>query len=156
MLYFHKLMHFKNYNTNHILWSVDCRVIIGRKTADNLRLSADKSVIKCHRLTVWRSIVGRLAPDLKRATFGRYDDVNFFKTSVDCRPIIGRPSPHASPTKPLKIVGSVNETFNLGASTTKSSTDQTISQNLCQCRPKIDDYPKFCSPTVGRPSVWVM
>ena len=74
------------------------------------------------------AIVGRLTPD-DRATFGRYHDENFFKTSADCRPIIGRLSPDASPmTKPMIIGESVNETFNLVASTNKSSADQKISQ----------------------------
>ena len=83
------------------------------------------------------AIIGRLTPD-DRATFGRYHDVNFFKKSADCRPIIGRPSPDASPmTKPMKIGGSVNETFNLGASTRKSSADQKFSQNRCRHRPTI-------------------
>ena len=83
------------------------------------------------------AIVGRLTPDV-RATFGRYHDEKIFKTSADCRPSIGRPSPDASPmTKPLKIGGSVNETFNLGASTKKSSADQNIFQNRCRHRPTI-------------------
>ena len=81
--------------------------------------------------------VGRLTPD-DRATFCRYHDENFFKTSADCRPIIGRWSPDASPmTKPMKIGGSVNETFNLGASTKKSSADHKICQNRCRRRPTI-------------------
>ena len=73
------------------------------------------------------AIVGRLTPD-DRATFGRYHDEKIFKKSADCRSVNGRPSPDASPmTKPLKIGGSVNKTFNLGASTksrrpTKKST----------------------------------
>ena len=72
------------------------------------------------------AIVGRLTPD-DRATFGRYHDKKIFKQSVDRRPIIGRPSPDASPmTKPLKIGGLANETFNFGASTKKSSADQKI------------------------------
>ena len=60
------------------------------------------------------------------------------KKSSKRRPIIGRPSPDASPmTKPLKIGGSVNETFNLGASTKKSSADQKICHNWCRRRPTI-------------------
>ena len=83
------------------------------------------------------AIVGRLTPD-GRATFSRYLDEKIFKMSADCRSIIGRPSPDASPmAKPLKIGGSVNETFNLGASTKKSSADQNIRQNRCRRRPTI-------------------
>ena len=64
-------------------------------------------------------IVDRFTPD-DRATIGRY----MMKKSSKRRPIVGRSSgdhrPDASPmTKPLKIVGSVNETFNLGAPTKK-------------------------------------
>ena len=84
-----------------------------------------------------RAIVGRLTPD-DRAIFGRHYDEKIFKKSAACRPIIGRPSPDASPmTKRLKIGGSVNETFNLGASTKKSSADQKICQNRCRRRPTI-------------------
>ena len=84
-----------------------------------------------------RAIDGRLTPD-DRATVGRFHDVNFFKKSADCMPIIGRPSPDASPmTKRLKIGGSVNETFNLGASTKKLSADQKMCKNRCRCRPTI-------------------
>ena len=65
------------------------------------------------------AIVGLTTHD--RATFeGRYHDLNFFKTSACYRPIIGRSSPDALPmTKPMKIGGSVNEAFSLGASTKK-------------------------------------
>ena len=43
-------------------------------------------------------IVGRLTPD-DWVIFGNYHDVNFVKKSVDCRLIIGRPSPDASHMK---------------------------------------------------------
>ena len=114
------------------LWSADSRAIIGRTTVDIQRLSADGFLIKCHRPTVWRSsadwrpMIGRPSADI------------MMKKSSKSRPIIGRPSPDASPmTKPLKIGGSVNETFNLGASTKKSSADQKICQNRCRRRPSI-------------------
>ena len=112
-------------------------------------------------------IVGRLTPD-DQATFGRYHDANFFKTSANCRSIIGRSSPDASPmTKPLKIGGSVNETFNLGASTKKSSADQKFSQNRCRrrptigrCRPIFQNFARRPSadrrPTVGLGNVTVV
>ena len=110
-------------------------------------------------LTDHLAINGRLTPD-DRATFGRYHDVNFFKKSANCLPIIGRPSPDALPmTKPLKIGGSVNETFNLGASTKKSSADQKICENRCRRRPTIGrrrPIAFFRSPSVGRPSVLIM
>ena len=43
-----------------------------------------------------QAINGRLTPD-DRAIVCRFHDVNFFKKSADCRPIIGQPSPDASP-----------------------------------------------------------
>ena len=104
----------------------------GRYPASGCRRFCDK-MSSTDRL----AIVGRLTPD-DRATVGRYHDEKFFKMSADCRPIIGRPSPDASPmTKPMKIGGSVNETFNLGASTKKSSADQKNCQNRCRRRPTI-------------------
>ena len=100
-------------------------------TADTRCLYADGSLIKCQS-TDRLAIVGRLTPD-DRATIGRCHDEKIFQKSADCRPIIGRPSPDASPmTKTLKIGGSVNETFNLGASTKKLSADQKICQNRCR------------------------
>ena len=129
-------LHCKQYNTNQSLWSADSRAVIGRMTADIRCLSADGSLINCHRPTVWRSsadwrpMIGRPSADIMMK--------KIFKTSADCRPIIGRPSPDASPmTNPLKIGGSVNETFNLGASTKKSSADQKIFQNRCRRRSTI-------------------
>ena len=129
-------MHCKQYNTFQSLWSAESRAIIGRLTADIRRLSADGSLIKCHRPTVWRSsadwrpMIGRPSADIMIK--------KIFKRSADCRPIIGRQTPDASPmTKPMKIGGSVNETFNLGASTKKSSADQNICQNRCRRRPTI-------------------
>ena len=83
------------------------------------------------------AIVSRFTPD-DRTTFGRYHVERIFKKSADCRPIIGRPSPDASSmTKPLKIGGSVNEAFNLGVSTKKSTAYQKICQNRCRRRPRI-------------------
>ena len=117
--------------------------MIGRQSGDYRPYDCRYPVSVCRRFfdklssTDCLAIVGRLTPD-DRATFGRYHDEKIFKTSADCRPIIGRPSPDASPmTKPLKIGGSVNETFNLGASTKKSSADQKIFQNRCRRRPTI-------------------
>ena len=85
------------------------------------------------------AIVGRLTPD-DRATLGRYNDEKIFKKSADCRPIIGRPSPDASPmTKPLKIGGSVNETFNLGASTkSRRPTKKSAKNGADVGRPSAD------------------
>ena len=130
-------MHYKEYNANQP------HFMIGRQSGDHRpnvgryrRLSADDSLIKRHRPTVWRSSADWRP--MIGATFCRYHDVNSFKTSADYRPIIGRPSPDASPmTNPMKIGGSVNETFNLGASTKKSSADQKFSQNRCRRRPTI-------------------
>ena len=66
-------------------------------------------------------------------------------------------------TKPLKIGGSVNETFNLGASTKKSSADQKIFQNRCRRRPTIGRrrpiFPFWltdCRATVGLGNVTVV
>ena len=57
------------------------------------------------------------------------------KKSSKSPPIVGRPSPDASVmTEPMKMGVSVNETFNLGASTKKSSADQKIRQNRCRRR----------------------
>ena len=117
--------------------------MIGRQSGDYRRYEGRYPGSVCRRFfdklssTDRLAIVGRLTPD-DRATFGRYYDEKIFKTSADCGPIIGRPSPDASPmTKPLKIGRSVNETFNLGASTKKSSADQKIFQNRCRRRPTI-------------------
>ena len=136
--------------------------MIGRQSGDYRPYDGRYPVSVCRRFfdklssTDCLAIVSRLTPD-DRTTFGRYHDEKMFKTSADCRPIIGRPSPDASPmTKPLKIGGSVNEIFNLGASTKKASADQKIFQNQCRRRLTSPDFPIFGSPTVGRPSVCVM
>ena len=149
-------MHYKKNITQTTFYD---RPTVGRPSAEWRPISASV----CRRFfdktssTDRLAIVGRLTPD-DRASFGRYHDVNFFKTSADCRPIIGRPSPDASPmTKPMKIGGSVNETFNLGASTKKSSADQKFCQNRCRRRPTIGRRrPIFQIFDLGRPSVWVM
>ena len=130
------------------------RPTVGRQSAEWRPISAsvcwqffDKT-LSTDRL----AIVGRLTPN-DRATFGRYPDVNFFKMSADYRPIIGRPSPDASPmTKPMKIGGSVNETFNLGASTKKSSGDQKLSQNRCRRRPTVGRRRPIFQTYARRPS----
>ena len=113
--------------------------MIGRQSGDHRPNDGRYLASVCRRFfdkmssTDRLAIVGRLTPD-DRATFGRYHD----EKSSKSRPIVGRPSPDTSPmTKPLKIGGSVNETFNLGASTKKSSADQKIFQNLCRRRPTI-------------------
>ena len=54
-------------NITHVQINVYDRPTVGRSSADIWRLSADGFLIKCHRLTVWRS-------------------------SADWRPMIGRPS----------------------------------------------------------------
>ena len=117
--------------------------MIGRQTGDHRPNDGRYPVSVCRRFfdkmssTDRLAIVGRLTP-ADRATFGRCHDEKIFKKSADYRPIIGRSSPDASPmTKPLKIGGSVNETFNLGASTKKLSADQKICQNRCRRRPTI-------------------
>ena len=106
--------------------------MIGRQSGDHRPNDGRYLASVCRRFfdkmssTDRLAIVGRLTPD-DRATYGRYHDEKIFNKSADRRPIIGRPSPDASPmTKPLKIGGSVNETFNLSASTKKSSADQKI------------------------------
>ena len=132
--------------------------MIGRQSGDHRPNDGGYSASVCRRFfdkmssTDRLAIVGRLKPD-DLATFGRYHE-KIFKKSADCRPINGRPSPDASPMiKPLKIGKSVNETFNLGASTKKSSVDQ---KNLRKSVPTSPNCPIFGSTTVGRPSVWVM
>ena len=136
--------------------------MIGRQSCDHRpydgRCDGRCSASVCRRLfdkmssTDRLAIVGRLTPD-DRATFGRYYDEKIVQKSADCRPIIGRPSPDVSPmTKPLKIGGSVNETFNLGASTKKSSADQKICQNRCRRRPTIGRCRPIFSFLAHRPS----
>ena len=87
---------------------------------------------------------------------------NFLPKSADCLSIIGRPSPGALPMrKVMKKGGSFNETFNLFASTKKSSADQNLIPNRWKHRPTIDrqspETPTsyFCSPKIGRRSAWV-
>ena len=115
------------------------RPTVGRPSADwrPISVSVCRRFLDKTQSNDRLAIVDRLTPD-DRATFGRFHDVNFFTTSADCRPIIGRRSPDASPmTNPMKIGGSVNETFNFGASTKKSSADKKFSQNRCRRRPTI-------------------
>ena len=85
-------MHCKQYNTNQTLWSVDSRAIIGRMTADIWRLSADSSLIKCHRPTVWR-----WSADW-RPMIGRHSADFMMKKSSKRRPIVGRSSGDHRPT----------------------------------------------------------
>ena len=111
------------------------RPTVGRPSAECWPISASV----CRRFfdktssTDLLAIVGRFTPD-DRTTFIRYHDVNSFETSADCRPIIRRSSPM---TNPMKIGGSVNETFTFGASTKTSSADKKFSQNRCRRRPTI-------------------
>ena len=109
------------------------KVKIGRQSGDHRPNDGRYPASVCRRrffdTMSWTdrlAIVGRTSADI------------MMKKSSKCRPIIGRPSPDASPmTRPMKIGGSVNETFNLGASTKKSSTDQKNCQNRCRRRPTI-------------------
>ena len=119
---------------------VQLKFMVGRQSGDHRPNDGRYPASVCRRFfdnlssTDRLAIVGRLTPD-DRATFRRYHDEKIFKKAADYRPIIGRPSPDASPmTKSLKIGGSVNETFNLGASTKKLSADQKIFQNRCRRR----------------------
>ena len=140
--------------------------MIGRQSGDHRPYDGRYPPSVCRRFfdkmssTDRLAIVGRLTPD-DRATFGRYLVEKLFKMSAVCRPIIGRPSPDASPTtKPLKIGRSVNETFSLGASTKKSSADQKICQNRCRRRPTIGRrrpiFPFLARQTVGLGNVTVV
>ena len=84
-------VHCKQYNTNQSLWSADSRAIIGLMTADIRCLSADGSLINCHRPSVWRSsadwrpMIGRPSADM-------------MKKSSKRRPIVGRSSGDHRPT----------------------------------------------------------
>ena len=87
---------------------------------------------------------------------------NFRPKLADCLSIIGRPSPDALPmTKVMKKGWSFNETFDLFASTKKSSAYQNLIPNRWKHRPTIDRQsletpnPHFCSPKIGRRSAWV-
>ena len=151
-------MCWKQYNTctNRNLWSA-YRPTVGDHRPNDGRYPASV----CRRFfnkmssTDCLAIVGQLTPD-DRATFGRYYD----EKSSKSRPIIGRPSPDASPmTKSLKIGGSVNETFNLGASKKSRRPTKNLPKSVltpADNRPTSPDFPIFGSPTVGWPSVWVM
>ena len=82
------------YNTAQSLWSADSRAIIGRMTADIRRLSADGSLIKCHRPTVCRSSADW------RPMIGRPSTENMMKKSsnTSSRPNVGRSSGDHRPT----------------------------------------------------------
>ena len=89
--------------------------------------------VDIRRLSVDGTFIARPSGDRQpidandRETFGRYNDVYFFKISADCRPIIKRLSPDVSPmTKPLTIGGSVNKTLTwVLRPKTKKSADHT-------------------------------
>ena len=90
--------------------------MIDRQSSDHRPKNGRYPASVCRRFFDKMSSTDRLAID------GRYHNVNFFKTSADCRPFIGRQSPDAWPmTKPMKIGGLANETFNFGASIKKKS-----------------------------------
>ena len=129
-------------NTNKALSSADSRANIGRMTADIRRLSADSSLIKCHRPTVWRS-----SADWRPPSADIMMKKNFNKTA-DCRP-----SPDASPTtKPMKIGGWVNEPFNLGVLTKNRRPTKNFQKSVPTSTdnwPTSPDFPIFGPPTVG-------
>ena len=135
--------------------------MIGRQSGDHRPNDGRYPAYASRRLldkmssTDRRAIDGRLTPD-DRATVGRFHDVDFFKKSADFMPIIGRPSPDASPmTKRLKIGGSVNETFNKKVVGRPKNLQKSVPISADN-RPTSPDFPIFSSPTVGRPSVWAM
>ena len=123
--------------------SGDHRPHDGRYTASVCRLLFDK-MASTDRLT----IVGRLTPD-DRATFGRYHDKKIFKISANFLPINGQPLSDASP------MTTVNETFNLSASTKKivgrpKNLPKSVPTSAYN-RPMSPDFPIF--PIFGSPTV---
>ena len=135
--------------------------MIGRQSGDHRPNDGQYPASVCRRFfdkmssTDRLAIVGRWTPD-DRATFGRYHDEKISQRSVDCRQIIERPSPDASPMiKPLKIGGSVNETFNLVASK-RSFADQQVCQNRCRRQSTIGRRRPIFPFLAHRPSVLVM
>ena len=108
------------YNTNQSLWSADSRAIIGRMTADIRHLSADGSLVKCHRPPVWRPMISRPSTDI------------MMKKIFKSRPIIGRPLPARrftdDKTPENQRIGQRN--FNLAAST-KSRRPTKKSLKIC-------------------------
>ena len=151
-------MHCNNILQTNFFCSADSRAIIDRMTTDIRRLPADGSLIKCHRPTVWR-----LSADW-RPMIGRPSTIIMMKISSNSRLTVDVHQatwlPDASPmTKPMKIGGSVNDTFYFGAS--KKSRRPTIisAKSLLMSADNRTTYPKlpnFCSLTVGRLSVLVM
>ena len=93
-------MHCKQYVEHKPRFMIGRQLGDHRPTASVCRRFFDK-MSSADRL----AIVGRLTPD-DRATFGRYHDEKIFKKSADQR---------------VKIGGSVNETFNLGADVARFS-----------------------------------
>ena len=85
-------MHCKQHKIIQSLWSADSRAIIGRMTADIQRLSADGSLIKCHRPTVrrlsadWRPMIGRPSADIMI----KKNIHNVGRSSGDHRPTLHR------------------------------------------------------------------
>ena len=139
MIKFHKLcgyIHYKQYNINQSLWSVDSRAIIGRLTADIQNLSTDSSLVKCHRPTVWRSSTDW------RPMIGRPSADNTMKISSNNRPTVGRSSGDHRPTlrrwqNPWKSADRSTKLLTWVLRQKNSSADQKISQNRCRCRPTI-------------------
>ena len=85
-------MHYKNYYTNHILWSAVSRATIGRMTADTRRPYADDSLIECHRPTVWRYSAD-WRPFVRRPSA----EIMMY-ISYKCRPTVRRSSGDHRPT----------------------------------------------------------
>ena len=124
------------FSTTQSLWSADSRAIIGRVTADIQRLSADGSLIKCHRPTVcwssadWRPMIGRPSTDI------------MVKKSSKSRPIVGRSSGDHRPTlhrwqNPWKSVDRSTKLLTWVLRQKSRRPDQEICQNRCRRRPTI-------------------
>ena len=139
--------------------------MIGRQSGDHRSNDGRYPESVCRRLFDKMSsadclvIVGRLTPD-DRTTFGRYLD----KKSSKCRPIVGRSSGDHRPTlhrwqNPWKSADRstklltwvlrqksrrpIKKSAKIGADVGRQSAD-------------VARFSHFGSPTVGRPSVWVM
>ena len=113
--------------------------MIGRQSGDHRPISGVcllmVLLIKCHRPIIWRSSADKSA-DLR--------SISWRKFLPKRRLIIDR---RFKVAKPLKLGGSINETFNLGASRKKSSADQKINQNRRSRRRPI--FPHRRRETIG-------
>ena len=143
----------------HVQTKVYNRQPVGRSSADIRRLSADGSLIKCHRPTVWRSSADQ------RPMIGRPSAYIMMKESPKSRPIVGRSSgdhcrtlhrwqnPWKSADRSTKLLTWVlRQKKVVGRPKILPKSVPTSADN----RPTSPDFPIFGSPTVGRPSVWVM